>query len=239
MRPDFARDLATGPDRRAGDDEVGSGRGGGVGFDHLVGKSELGDTPPRRGGPRGCHDLAHRALRARRARNRRADQADADQRQAIEQRDRGAFSSRRHSGFAKKSLSAATTRRFASSVPTRQAQRVRQFVGGGLAQDQSARGEERVRVLGGAALGLRKVDQHEIGDARRHFQTELADLFRQPGEPARIVLARTLLMRDVLDRRDAGGDRRPLTLNGPRMRLTASTMCAGPNIQPSRSAASP
>ena len=30
-----------------------------------------------------------------------------------------------------------------------------------------------------------------------------------------------------------------LTLNGPRMRLMASMMCAGPYIQPSRSAASP
>ena len=31
----------------------------------------------------------------------------------------------------------------------------------------------------------------------------------------------------------------PLTLNGPRMRLIASTMCAGPTIQPSRRAARP
>ena len=30
-----------------------------------------------------------------------------------------------------------------------------------------------------------------------------------------------------------------LTLNGPRMRLIASTTCAGPYIQPRRSAASP
>src|SRR5260370_19716547 len=29
------------------------------------------------------------------------------------------------------------------------------------------------------------------------------------------------------------------TLNGPRIRLTASTICAGPNIQPIRNAASP
>ena len=57
-------------------------------------------------------------------------------------------------------------------------------------------------------LRFREMDQHEIGDARRHLETELADLRRQPGEPARIVLARALLMRDVLDRGDAGGDRR-------------------------------
>ena len=47
------------------------------------------------------HDLAHRALRARRARDRRADQADADQGQAVEQGLRALWS-RRHAGLAKK-----------------------------------------------------------------------------------------------------------------------------------------
>ena len=51
--------------------------------DHLIGKPELGDAPARRGGTGGRHDLAHRALRARRACDRRADQADADQREPI------------------------------------------------------------------------------------------------------------------------------------------------------------
>src|SRR5580704_4832421 len=89
------------------------------------------------------------------------------------------------------------------------AQCVRQFVGRGLTQDEPAFGEERVRVLGGAALLSRKMDQHEIGDARRHLQPELADLGRQPIEPARIVLARALLVLHVFDGGDAGGNRRP------------------------------
>src|SRR5262249_22135765 len=73
------------------------------------------------------------------------------------------------------------------------AQRVRQLVGADLAQDQSARSEERVRLLGGAALRVWEVDQHKIGDARRHLEPELFNLLRQPGEPVRIVLARALL----------------------------------------------
>src|SRR5436190_7310899 len=88
------------------------------------------------------------------------------------------------------------------------AQRVWQLVGADLAQDQSARGEKGVRVLGGAALRFRKVDQHEVGDARGHLEAELLDLGREPGEPVRIVLARALLVLRVLDRGDAGGNRR-------------------------------
>src|SRR5271154_6558605 len=90
----------------------------------------------------------------------------------------------------------------------RHAQRVRQFVGRGLPQDQPARGEECVRILGGAPLFGRKMNQHEIGDARRHLEAEFADFSHQPIKPVRIVLARALLMRDVLDRRHAGGYRR-------------------------------
>src|SRR5271170_631177 len=86
----------------------------------------------------------------------------------------------------------------------RHAQRVRQFVSRGLPQDQPARGEERVRILGGAALVVRKMDQHEIGDARRHLEAEFANFGHEPIKPARIVLARALLMRDVFDRRHAG-----------------------------------
>ncbi len=113
---DLLGDLAAGADRSADDDEIGAGDRGGVGLDHLIGKAEFGDAPPRRGGARARHDLAHRALRARRPRDRRADQADADQRQAVEQR--CGFASQHHAGFARNSLSAATTRRLASSVPT-------------------------------------------------------------------------------------------------------------------------
>src|SRR5262245_5709866 len=42
------------------------------------------------------------------------------------------------------------------------AQRVGQLVGTDLAQDQAARGEECVGILGGAALGGGKMDQHEV-----------------------------------------------------------------------------
>ena len=86
MGRDLLGDLAAGADRRADDDEIGAGDRRGVGFDHLIGETEFGDAPPRRCRARGRHDLAHRALRPRRARDRRADQADADQRQTIEQR---------------------------------------------------------------------------------------------------------------------------------------------------------
>src|SRR5690242_13827134 len=56
------------------------------------------------------------------------------------------------------------------------AQRVRQPVAGDLAQDQPARSEELVRVLRGPALLGRKVDEHEVGGARRDLEAELADL---------------------------------------------------------------
>ncbi len=86
MRRDLLGDLAAGADRGADDDEIGARDGGGIGLDHLVGEPEFGDAPARRGGARARHDLAHRALRARRARDRGADQADADQREAVEER---------------------------------------------------------------------------------------------------------------------------------------------------------
>src|SRR5208282_5198746 len=88
------------------------------------------------------------------------------------------------------------------------AQRVRQLIGADRAQDEAARHEEGVRILGGAARRLRKVDQHKIGDAGRHLQPELSDLLRQPAEPVRVVRARALLVLHIFDRCDAGGDRR-------------------------------
>ena len=56
----------------------------------------------------------------------------------------------------------------------RSAQRVRQMIGPDGAHHDAARGEQRVGVLRGLALGVREVDQHEVADARRHFQAELA-----------------------------------------------------------------
>ncbi len=117
MRADLLGDVAAGADRDADDDEVGAFRRSGVGFDNLVGDAEFGDAAARGGGARRRHDLASRALGARRARDRRADQANADQRQAIEHRSRLGCGLG-HYDCAKKSLNAATTRRFASSVPT-------------------------------------------------------------------------------------------------------------------------
>ena len=70
MRPDFRGDLAASPDWNADDDEIGAGDRGGVAFDNLIGKPKFGDAPPRGGGPRRRDDLAHRALRTRRARDR-------------------------------------------------------------------------------------------------------------------------------------------------------------------------
>ncbi len=86
MRPDLFRDLPADADRGANDDEIGAGDSRGIGLDHLIGKAKFGDAPPRRRGARACHDLPHRALRARRSRDRRADQADADQGEAVVQR---------------------------------------------------------------------------------------------------------------------------------------------------------
>ncbi len=116
MRADLGGDLAAGADRHADDDEIGAGDRGGIAVHHPIGDAEFGDAPARGGGPRRRHDLAHHPLRARRARDRRADQANADQRQAVVQR-----CGFRHSitpVLAKNSLSAATTSRLASSVPT-------------------------------------------------------------------------------------------------------------------------
>ncbi len=88
------------------------------------------------------------------------------------------------------------------------AQRIRQLVALHLAQDQAALDEERVGIGGSAAFRLREMDQHEVGDARRHLEAELADLGGQPDEPLVIVGARPLDMRGIGDRGDAGGARR-------------------------------
>ena len=60
------------------------------------------------------------------------------------------------------SLSACTTRRLASSVPTLMRKRIRQLVGADLAQDEAALCQECVGVFGRAAFGFRKMDEHEI-----------------------------------------------------------------------------
>src|SRR5580692_9766469 len=78
------------------------------------------------------------------------------------------------------------------------AQRIRQLIGRRLPQNEPSCREKGVRILGGSAFGLGKMNQHEIGDARRHFEAELADFLRQPVEPTRVVLARPFLVLKVL-----------------------------------------
>ena len=58
------------------------------------------------------------------------------------------------------------------------------------------------------------MDQHEIGDARRHLQPELADLLGEPVAPLFGVHLRHLLMRGVLDRGDRGEHRRRRDVEG-------------------------
>src|SRR5262245_36447388 len=99
-------------------------------------------------------------------------------------------------------------------APDAHAQRMRQPVGADLTQDQATRGEKGVGILCGATFLLRKVDEHEIGDARRHLETELADLFSEPRQPVSVVLARDLEMRRILDRRDPGHDGRSIDVEG-------------------------
>ena len=74
---------------------------------------ELGDAPARRGERAVATIERTSALCARGARDRGADQADADQREAIEERRLAS-----HDFFPTNSANAATTSRFASSLPT-------------------------------------------------------------------------------------------------------------------------
>ena len=112
VRTDLARDRTTGADRHAYDHEIGVGHRGGGAIDDLIGKSKLGNALPRRLRPRRGDDRLHQTQRSRRPRNRTPDQADADQCKTIVQGNGGAHLP------SKKSFSAATTRRLASSVPT-------------------------------------------------------------------------------------------------------------------------
>ena len=110
---DLLCDLTAGSDRDANDHQVGAFDGSGIAFNHLIGEAELGDAPARLRRPRGCYNCPHCALRACRTRDRGADQPNADESQPIEQGRRLI-----HAGFPTNSLSACTTSRLASSVPT-------------------------------------------------------------------------------------------------------------------------
>ena len=59
------------------------------------------------------------------------------------------------------------------------------------------------------------MDQHEIGNARRHLQAELGQLFGEPVAPLLGVGLRHLLMRGVFDRRDRRQHRRRRDVERP------------------------
>src|SRR5262249_4068317 len=111
VRPDLCGHLAARADRDGDDDEISAFGCRGVGFNHLIGEAELGHAPARGRGAGGGDDGARCALRARGARDRRANETHSDQRKAIEN---GLPPHLRPMN----SANAATTSRFASSVPT-------------------------------------------------------------------------------------------------------------------------
>ena len=82
-------------------------------LDNLIREAKFGNAPARLWRARGRHDRACRALGAGCPRDRGADKAGANQSQTIEQGLRFV-----HARFPTNSLSACTTRPFASSVPT-------------------------------------------------------------------------------------------------------------------------
>ena len=117
MRADLGGDLAAGADRHADDDEVGAGDGGGIAFYDLIGEAELGDAPAR-AAERAVATISRTAPCARAARAIdepiRPTPINARRLNTAVR----AESSQRHAGLARNSLSAATTSRLASSVPT-------------------------------------------------------------------------------------------------------------------------
>ena len=138
------------------------------------------------------------------------------------------------------SASASTTSRFGLLGADRHAQRIRQLVGRDAAQDQAAAGRGRRRRpprscpwssgSGSARSSRRSASPRARACASpRSARRAISRCARAPSRHARC--RRSPRSPAVI----AG----VLTLNGPRMRLIASTTCAGPYIQPSRSAASP
>ena len=62
---------------------------------------------------------------------------------------------------------------------------------------------------------VREMDQHEVADARRHFEPERADLLGEPFEPLRVVRGRALDMSHVGKRSDARGHGRGVHVERP------------------------
>src|SRR6516165_273288 len=111
VRPDLRGHRAASADRDGDNDEIGAFGCGCVGCDHVIGEAEFGKAPARGGGAGGGDDGTRSALRARGTRDRGTDETHSDQRKAIEN---GLPLHLRPTN----SASAATTRRFASSLPT-------------------------------------------------------------------------------------------------------------------------
>ena len=179
-----------GADRHAEDDEVGVLHGLGVGRRRPRSARPSSRTRCARRLPSVRWRRSRRARPCARAARaiERADQAEADQRQALEER----ASLHPASLRAMKSREAADDQAVGFLGADGHAQRVGQAVGGDPAQQQPARGEEGVGLRRRSCPSAREMDQHEIGDARRHLQAELADLLGQPGEPVLVVLRATL-----------------------------------------------
>ena len=71
------------------------------------------------------------------------------------------------------------------------AQRIRQLVAADAAQDQSARGEERVGVRRGLAFVSGKWISRKLATLGVTFSPSLSNLLGQPGEPFFVVRARS------------------------------------------------
>ncbi len=171
-----------------------------------------------------------------RARDRAADQAEADQRDALEQRRRRSLGLRHE---------VAQRRRRPVDWPPRCRWSCAAHAAGRNCSAPAAPG----RVWSGTHRRRPRSCPSSVGkwistkfaDARRHLQAELG---RSPRSASRATCS-VWALRHLRHAR-CPRSRRPRpacagveTLNGPRIRLTASTMLAGPNIQPIRSAARP
>jgi hypothetical protein len=108
-RSDRLGDRAAGPDRDAGDHQVGApGGAGGVGMILVAEADFLGPAQHMRRGI-GKHDAPREPADTGAPGDRRADEPDPDDRDAVEERG--------HDDRSRKALSAATVARFASSSP--------------------------------------------------------------------------------------------------------------------------
>ena len=237
-----ARHRAVGADRHAKDDEIGA---------RAPPPASVGDDlvaePERLGASR-----AHRRIGVGRRRSSRATLRAAPRARSTSRSGRRPMiASRSKSGASSgaprrvssrrpplmNSASAATTPSVRLFGADRQAQAIGQAVAGDRAQDEAARAQERRRPSFAVRPAVaRKTQQQEIADARRHLDAEPGDLAR-PATAASARCAPTAVcdMRGVLERRDAGGDRRAVDVERRRAPGSARRRHA-PAHRPSRCA---